>query len=63
MTGLVSDDEVETRAMEIYDGWNWSTGIPWDVRNETMKNRYRLIARDQLIEEAALGSPGGRRKP
>jgi hypothetical protein len=63
VTGRLSDDEVETRACEIYDAWNWANGIPWDTRNETMKNRYREIARDQLIEEAALGSPANRRRP
>jgi hypothetical protein len=51
---MISPEEIETRAMEIYDGWNWSTGIPWVRRNEPLKQRYREIARDQLIEAMAV---------
>lgn len=51
---MIDHTEIETRAIQIYEGWNWATGIPWGRRNETLKNRYREIARDQLVEALAL---------
>lgn len=45
---------VETKAMELYDSWNWATGIPWVRRPEHLKDDYRRIARDQLINSGCI---------
>lgn len=51
---MISQEEIETRAMEIYDAYNWATGIPWVKRNAAIKARYLEIARDQLVEAKAV---------
>lgn len=44
-------EAVETRAMELYDGWNWGTGVPWVRRDEVLKQTYRDLARKELAAE------------
>ncbi len=51
---MISQEEIETRAQEIYDNYNWATGIPWVRRNAAIKARYLEIARDQLVEAMAV---------
>lgn len=47
---MTDHEAVETRAIEMYEGWNWCTGIPWVNRDEVLKQVYRDLARKELAE-------------